>query len=123
VDKHAMLNAVQYYVLVDDSIKTQIKDRILSVLLPMLEADKDSWEDYSLEPYKVYIACDTLLDKEYPLLKENIEYIKKRVVDKNVIVPWKWDQFEVEFEEAKQEWIGHLYLDMILAIYLYEGLD
>ncbi len=123
VDKHALLNAITYYDFVDISIKEKIKSRLLEVTLKLLEQDKNSWEEYALEPYKVYIASEHLLDREYPLLKENIEHVKKKVREKKVSVPWEWEQYPEVFEEAKREWVGHIYLDMILAIYLYEGLD
>ncbi len=123
VDKHALINAITFYDFVDISIRKKIKDKLQTVTLKLLEQDKDSWDDYALEPYKVLIASEHLLDKDNPLLKKNISYIKKKIREKSVAVPWDWNQYPEEFEEVKKEWVGHIYLDMIFAVYLYEGLD
>jgi len=110
---HHLLSVLKFYKRVDEDIKNIIKSDIMNVVNRLVETEKSKWNEYVLEPYKIALIDKGFLINHADSLEQNLLIIKSNIENKAVKVPWKWYQYDEVFEEIKDEWLGHLYFEMI----------
>ncbi len=114
VNMHNLLSCLKFYTYMNDEIKSKVSD-VLQAAVDK-ELLNENWEEYSLEPYKVYLIEPEFLNKHKELLERNLEYCKEKL-KKGIIIPnWSWHQYDSVFEEIKYEWAGYLTYEVVKSI-------
>lgn len=122
-DMHILFNALQFNKYVDNDVQNLIHDRIHLLVDKLLENDKGNWDDYSLEPYKIYLIDPHFMSGHKSILNKNLESLLKEVTDLTVMPKWKWYQYDDIFEsKVKYLWMGNLYYQYIYALRLHRDL-
>jgi hypothetical protein len=116
---HTILSVAKFYKRVDSDVQNLIKNEIIYVIDKELELASTKWDEYSFEPYKIYILDKFLCTNKLKLLNENLLYNLRKVENLSVEVPWKWYIYDDEFEAVKNDWLGALYFGMIKALRLH----
>jgi hypothetical protein len=108
----------------------QFKDRVLPRLRclagTIVERDPRKWGEYCATPLKIAplpgaAAADMLHDD----LMRNLDYVVETQASDGAWEPtWSWGEvFPAEWERAKQEWRGHLTLEMLTTLRAYGRID
>lgn len=87
----------------------------------LVNLNRDEWPDYVPTPIK-FAMLDHQNRLEIPeeTLRDNLEFLKETLNKSGFISPpWKWDNYEEEWEVAKREWTGILTLDALLTLRLF----
>lgn len=113
---HTLMSVIEFYKRVDDDVKNLIHDRIHVLVKKEIDAGIGKWEEYALEPYKIYIQEPHFINTHLEELGLNLKQVMDKVTALNVEPNWQWYQYEKEFEEVKHQWTGHIYFEMILAL-------
>lgn len=119
---HTLLSVISFYRRVDDDVKNLIHDRIHLLVTKELDSGLGKWEEYSLEPYKVYIIEPHFVNTHLESLGENLTQLISKINSLNVLPNWNWYQYDEVFEEVKYQWVGKMYFDMIRALKLHRVL-
>ncbi len=113
---HTLMSVLSFYDDIQEDVQNLIHDRLHLLVNKELDAGVDKWDEYSLEPYKIYIIEPHFLNTRLQLLGENLTRCIGLIKELSVEPNWQWYQFEKEFENAKNDWIGVIYLNMIKAL-------
>ncbi len=113
---HTLMSIIEFYKRVDDDVKNLIHDRIHVLVKKEIDAGMGKWDDYSLEPYKIYIQEPHFINTHLEELGLNLKRVIEKVTSLSVEPNWQWYQYEEEFKKVKYEWLGHMYFDMIRAL-------
>ncbi|AIO18366.1 hypothetical protein KQ51_00481 [Candidatus Izimaplasma bacterium HR1] len=116
---HSLMSVMRFYKKVDDDVRNLIHDRIHLLVNKELDAGLGNWDEYSLEPYKIYIIEPHFTNTHLEQLGENLTGVIKKINDLGVKPNWEWYQYKDEFEKVKNDWIGQIYFDMIRALRLH----
>jgi hypothetical protein len=119
---HHILSMSRFYKRVDKDVRNLIKDRLVTVIDRELEKDLDKWNEYVLEPYKIYIISPELCVNQGVNLKANLMGIFNKIGSLSIEIPWQWYRDEDVFEKVKDDWLGYLYFNMIRALRLHREL-
>lgn len=117
---HTLLSTMTFYKLVDKNAKAKIRERIQLLVDKEITEGIGKWDEYSLEPYKIYVIESSFLESHKDVLKENLYRVESKVSHLDVMPNWKWYQYDEVFEIVKNDWIGHMYHEMILALKIHE---
>lgn len=113
---HTLMSVIEFYKRVDEDVKNLIHDRIHLLVKKEIDLGIGKWDEYVLEPYKIYIQEPHFINTHLEELGKNLKVIIDEIVSLDVQPKWKWHQYNDEFDEVKNQWIGHLYFDMIRAL-------
>ena len=116
---HTLMSVLYFYKRVDDDVKNLIHDRIHLLVNKEIDAGLGKWDEYSLEPYKIYIIEPHFTNTYLESLGENLTGLIKKINSLEVVPNWQWYQYDDVFEEVRFDWVGHLYFDMIRALRLH----
>lgn len=116
---HSLMSVILFYKRVDDDVKNLIHDRIHQLVTKELNAALGKWDEYGLEPYKIYVLEPHFVNTHLEALGENLTQIIGKVSSLSVSPNWNWYQYEDVFEKVKKDWIGLMYFDMIWALRLH----
>ena len=116
---HSLMSVMTFYKCVDDDVKNLIHDRIHLLVKKEIDAGLGMWDEYSLEPYKIYIIEPHFLNTHLEDLGKNLTRVISMVKNLSVEPNWIWHQYNEEFEKVKYQWVGHIYFDMIRALKLH----
>jgi len=116
------MSVLSFYKRVDEDVQNLIHDRVHALAKREIEAGKGKWEEYSLEPYKIYIIEPHFVNTNLGLLGENLQYNLEKVEQLKVLPNWQWYQYEEVFEKVKFDWVGKIYFDIIRALRLHRNL-
>lgn len=119
---HHILSVARFYSRVDKDVQNLIKDRLIEVVDCEIEKSLDQWDEYSFEPYKVYIEAPELCVNQMENLDENLKLLLEKVSNLSVSIPWQWYRDEDVFEKVKNDWLGYIYYTMIKALRLHREL-
>lgn len=120
---HILFNVIAFHKYVDKDIKNLIHDRIHLLVDKLLEDDKDKWNEYALEPFKIYLIDPHFTSGHNELLNKNLEILLKSVEDLNVMPKWQWYQYgDIFNEKIKYLWMGNLYYQYIKALRLHRDI-
>lgn len=103
---HCLYSVLEFYRRVDISIKRQIENKILQKIHRLISINKEEWESYVCEPYKIFKTKNSLGIKLYKtLLLENIDY-HINILKENDYIPinWSWYQYDSIFEEQGKKY-------------------
>ena len=100
----------------DKDIQNLIHDRLHLLVDQEIKKGLGKWEEYSLEPYKIYIIDSHFTEDHISDLEDNLEILLDKVKTLSVKPNWNWYQYEDVFEKTKFDWLGHIYFDMIKAL-------
>jgi hypothetical protein len=112
---HSLISTLYFYKRVDDDIKNLIHDRLHALASKEIKAGMGHWNEYSLEPYKVYSVEPHFVNTHLEALALNLNLKLEQVKNLSIKPNWEWAQFEDVFEQVKHEWVGHLYFDILKA--------
>ena len=118
---HQIISVAHFYKRVDMDVQNLIRDRLITVIDKEIEKDLGKWNEYVFEPYKVYIIAPELCVNQTVNLQNNLTVLLDRVRTLSVKIPWQWYRDEEVFEEVKNDWLGYLYFQMIMALRLYRN--
>lgn len=118
---HTLLSVLEFNKNVDKDVSNLIHERIHLLVNKEIRDGIGKWEEYSLEPYKVYLIDLHFIGIHQELLEKNLEYLLDKVQQMKVEPNWKWHQYDDVFEEVKYDWIGHLYFSIIKALRLHRN--
>ena len=113
---HTLMSVLRFYKSVDDDVKNLIHDRIHLLVNKLLAHDKDNWDEYGLEPYKIYIIEPHFVNTHLEELGKNLTKVINQITSLNVMPNWNWFQYEEVFETVRHDWIGSMYFEMIRAM-------
>lgn len=116
---HALMSVIMFYSRVDDDVKNLIHDRIHLLVKKELDAGIGNWDNYSLEPYKVYIIEPHFVNTHLESLGENLTRVIHKLKKLDVLPNWNWGQYEEEWETVKFQWVGRFIFDMLRALRLH----
>ena len=116
---HTLISVMSFYKSVDEDVRNLIHDRIHLLVKKEIDKGLEKWDEYSLEPYKIYIIGPHFLNTHLEDLGKNLTQIISKIKNLSVEVNWEWYQYNAEFEKVKFQWLGHLYFDMIRALKLH----
>jgi hypothetical protein len=119
---HTLMSVIDFYRRVDDDVKNLIHDRIHVLVKKEIEAGLRKWDEYSMEPYKIYIQEPHFINTHLEALGSNLTLIIESINQLSVEANWQWYQYNEEFEKVKNQWLGHIYFDMIRALKLHRVL-
>ncbi len=118
-DDHNAFSALRFHSCVDKDVKNLIHERLHVVIDHLIIRDKDKWDEYGVEPYKIYLMDQHYTEDHTPLLKKNLDLVKASIESLNVFPNWKWHQYDDVFEKkVKFEWMGYIYFEKIKALRL-----
>ena len=112
---HALFSTLYFYKRVDKDVRNLIHDRLHELATKEIEAAIDKWDEYGLEPYKVFVIEPHFISTHLAALGKNMEILREKLLKLEIEPNWQWYQFEDVFETAKQEWAGHMYFDILKA--------
>lgn len=113
---HTLMSVIEFYKRVDDDVKNLIHDRIHVLVKKEINEGLGKWDEYSLEPYKIYIQEPHFINTHLEELGANLKRVLEKVTTLSVEPNWQWYQYEDEFEKVKYQWVGHIYFEMIRAL-------
>ena len=116
---HTLMSVMSFYKYVDKDVKNLIHDRIHLLVNKEIDAGLGKWDEYGLEPYKIYIIEPHFLNTHLEDLGKNLTRVIGLIKNLAVEPNWQWYQYNEEFEKAKLQWIGQMYFDMIRALKLH----
>lgn len=116
---HTLLSVLRFYKDVDNDVKNLIHDRLHLLVNKELDNSYGKWNEYGLEPYKVYILEPHFLNTRLTSLGENLTVLIEQIKNLSVEPNWKWYQYDDVFETVKYQWVGHIYFNMIYALRLH----
>lgn len=116
---HTLMSVMSFYKSVDSDVKNLIHDRIHLLVNKEIDAGIGKWDEYSLEPYKIYIIEPHFLNAHLEELGKNLTKLISMIRNLAVEPNWQWYQYNDEFEKVKYQWVGHMYFDMIRALKLH----
>ena len=119
---HHIMSVAKFYKRVDKDVQNLIHDRLVEVIDREINENLDKWDEYALEPYKIYVIAPDLCINQSVNLDRNLEEILKKVESLDVKIPWQWYRDEEVFEKVKNDWLGYLYFGMIRALRLHREL-
>lgn len=119
---HCLMSVMSFYKSVDEDIKNLIHDRIHLLVKKEIEDGLGKWDEYALEPYKIYIIDPHFLNTHLEDLGKNLTRVISIVKNLSVVPNWDWHQYSDVFEEVKYQWVGHIYFDMIRALKIHRVL-
>jgi hypothetical protein len=116
---HSLMSVILFYKRVDDDVKNLIHDRIHQLVRKELNESVGKWDEYGLEPYKIYILEPHFVNTHLELLGENLTQIIQKISTLSVTPNWNWHQYQETFEKVKKDWVGLMYFDMIWSLRLH----
>ncbi len=116
---HTVMSVLHFYNRVDTDVKNLVHDRIHLLVNKELNAGLGKWDEYGLEPYKIYIIEPHFINAHLGVLGENLTGLINKINKLEVVPNWQWHQYEKVFKEVKYQWVGHMYFDMIRALKLH----
>jgi hypothetical protein len=116
---HVLMSVMSFYKSVDNDVKSLIHDRIHLLVNKELEAGLEKWDEYSLEPYKIYIIEPHFLNTHLELLGKNLTKVMTLIKNLEVEPNWNWHQYNDVFKVVKSQWLGNMYFNMIRALKLH----
>ena len=119
---HHLLSVAMFYTRVDKDVQNLIRDRLIEVVDSVVESNPEKWNEYVLEPYKVYVVAPDLCANQMVNVDKNLEVLLDKVSNLSVEVPWQWYRDEEVFEKVKNDWLGYIYFGMIKALRLHREL-
>jgi len=112
---HTLMSTLYFYKRVDKDVRNLVHDRLHELASKEIENALGKWEEYGLEPYKVYQIAPHFVNTHLEELGRNLQ-IKLSEVNQLEIGPnWQWYQFDEVFEEVKHDWTGHIYFEILKA--------
>lgn len=120
---HTLMSVISFHNRVDKDVQNLIHDRIHLLVDKEIKAGIGKWQEYTLEPYKIYVLNRHFTEDYEGILNENLQHILQLVKTLSVEPTWKWYQFDDVFEEIKWDWIGYLYFNMIKALRYHRNLE
>lgn len=119
---HTLLSVLKFHKLVDADVKNLIHDRVHFMIDKELDESYGRWNEYSLEPYKIYNIDIHFVSHRMEELQENLNFNLERVMKLEVLPNWSWHQYNDIFEDTKYDWVGFLYYEIIRALRLHRDL-
>jgi hypothetical protein len=113
---HSVLSLCQLYKRAQEDLKNEIKDYVLLFIHQFVELNPEKWDDYVLEPYKVYLIVPELMEGMETSIELNIQKYERLLEDTIVRPNWHWGQYPEVFEEVKDNWTPLIQHDLIRAI-------
>lgn len=115
-DMHTLASVIEFYKRVDDDVKNLVHDRIHLLVKKEIDAGIGKWDEYILEPYKIYIQEPHFINTHLEELGMNLKELIEQINNLEVEAKWQWYQYNEVFEDVKHQWTGHIYFDMIRAL-------
>lgn len=112
---HTLISTLYFYKRVDDDVKNLIHDHLHQLASKEIMDGLNHWDEYSLEPYKVYSVEPHFVSPHLDLLALNLNKKLEQVKNLSIIPNWEWYQFEDVFNKVKKEWVGYMYFDILKA--------
>jgi hypothetical protein len=118
---HSLMSVISFNNRVDKDVQNLIHERIHDVVDFEITNGLGKWDEYGLEPYKIYLMDRHFTENHQKELEENLSFNKKKVESLTVQPNWKWYQYEEEFDKIKSDWTGYLYFSLIKALRHHRG--
>ena len=113
---HELFSVMHFYKRVDEDVKNLIHDRIHTVASRLLDEGLGKWEEYNLEPYKVFVVEPHFCNTHLEALGRNLQGLIQKLKTLKISPAWQWYQYELAYEQAKKVWTGVLYFDVLKAL-------
>ncbi len=123
--EHEIYCYLRLYRELPSSLCEKIEDQISRAAQELVCRDPARWGEYVPKP------LDFVRGPESPrfgidegLVEENLDFLVDRIEEEGVINPnWEWDQYEGEWDRARQEWTGVLTLKALVALDRFERIE
>lgn len=116
--EHEIFCYIRMYNTIDKEFAIQIEEALRLAISQLINTDESQWGEYVPMPLK-FIEFDS---KNYFAINEkaidkNLDYFVVKLEENKKMLPtWEWDDYLDEWKIAKEEWIGILSLEALLAL-------
>lgn len=116
---HVLLSVLHLYERGDNQIKDRLNTIVKEACDRLVEQDPMKWDEYVLEPYKVFLTAPSLYGKSQPALDTSIAHLENKLQHGPIRPTWSWYQYEDVFQQIKDHWTILLTYDAIRAVTTY----
>jgi hypothetical protein len=108
---HSLFSVYKFYQSIDIERKNKIKKMIVEKTKELICTDKEEWQNYAPQPYKLITSKEHPLYREYKnALEDNLQFLVESMDENGIWMPeWSWGQYEELFsKEICFQWMGFL---------------
>ena len=117
---HSLMSSLWLYQRSTPDIKTRLHNVLQGYIDRELAVDPSEWEQYGLEPYKVFLIAPEFLGPHQSALASNITSLIKRLNHGPMEPNWTWHQYEDVFQTVRPQWTILSTFDALWAIKQFE---
>lgn len=122
-DLHNVSSCLLFHKYLDKDVRNLIHNQLHKAVNQLIIRDKDKWDEYGTEPYKLYLIDPHFTENHFELLSMNLDRIQHEVKSLSVMPNWTWYQYDNVFESTvKYQWMGFLYYKKIKALRLHRNI-
>ncbi|MCF7926727.1 MAG: hypothetical protein K9L74_04060 [Candidatus Izimaplasma sp.] len=121
VSMNSIYSMLRFYNRVDDNVKFMITPKLKLLIKNKIELDPDLWDDYVLEPYKIYVITPKFAFDYNDLLNQNMKKVTNTLLTSTIKPNWSWMQYDEVFNQIKPEWEGILTFEGLKALKKYSS--
>ncbi len=105
VSMHSLMSFCRFYERVDDiRIRQNIRPRLETLIQMKVEWNSTKWDEYVLEPYKLFSITPSLMMPYRAKVMTNMAKYSWDYTKEIPLPNWQWYQFEEIFETVKYNW-------------------
>lgn len=123
--EHEIFCYIRMYNIIDEEYAVQMENSLKLAVSQLINVNEEQWTDYVPMPLKfIEFDSDNFFGIDSKDIDKNLDYIIAELEENKRILPtWEWDEYIDEWEVAKNEWIGSLTLEALLALKKFNRID
>ncbi|MCJ7648955.1 MAG: hypothetical protein MUP85_10105 [Candidatus Lokiarchaeota archaeon] len=116
--EHEIYCFIRLFKLLPNRLSSKIENKLVSAVQRLVCNNRKEWEKYVPKPLNFVSDPESYkFGINHKLIEGNLDYLVNIIQKNGIICPnWEWNDYEIEWKKAREEWIGVLTLQALIIL-------